>query len=229
MQKAAFKCNTQLLKPKTGITYTKVSYIHENRLKRIRTFLEKYENYNELVLAVDVILDNFSFGMEAEKFEDALKIIGELLGYISQRPDKEIRKGPDNLWCGVNNQYSFFECKSEVEGTRTEISKHEAGQMNNHCAWFEEQYGADTNVNRFLIIPTKNLSYCADFTHEVRVIRRSKLKLLKDNIKRFIKELKPYELSEISDLTLQQFLDLHKLNMSDLVETYSESYFHKSK
>ncbi len=229
LQKAAFKCNTQLLKPKTGITYTKVSYIHENRLKRIHTFLEKYDSYNELVLAIDEILDNFSFGMEAEKFEDALKIIGELLGYISQRPDKEIRKGPDNLWCGVNNQYSFFECKSEVEGTRTEISKHEAGQMNNHCAWFEEQYGADTNVNRFLIIPTKNLSYCADFTHEVRVIRRSKLKLLKDNIKRFIKELKPYELSEISDLTLQQFLDLHKLNMSDLVETYSESYFHKSK
>ena len=172
---------------------------------------------------------NFPASIPKEKFEDALKIIGELLGYISQRPDKEIRKGPDNLWCGANNQYSFFECKSEVEDTRTEISKHEAGQMNNHCAWFEEQYGAEANVNRILIIPTKNLSYCADFTHEVRVIRRGKLKLLKDNIKRFIKELKPYELTEISASTLQHFLDLHRLNMSDLVETYSESYFHKIK
>ena len=167
--------------------------------------------------------------MEAEKFEAALKIVGELLGYISQRPDKEIRKGPDNLWCGANNLYSFFECKSEVEDTRAEISKHEAGQMNNHCAWFEEQYGLEASVNRFLIIPTKNLSYCADFTHDVRVIRRGKLKLLKDNIKRFIKELKPYELSEVSDSTLQQLLDLHKLNIYDLVETYSENYFHKNK
>lgn len=148
LQKSAFKCNSQLLKPKTGINYTKVSYIHENKLKRIRMFFEKYENYNELSLAVDEILDNLSFGIESDKFELALKSAGELLGYISQRPDKEIRKGPDNLWCGINNQYNFFECKSEVEETRGEISKHEAGQMNNHCAWFEEVYGTETNVNR---------------------------------------------------------------------------------
>lgn len=229
LQKAAFKCNSQLLKPKTGIDYTRVSYIHENRLKRIHTFLEKYGGYNELSLAVDELLDNLSFGIEAEKFESALELIGELMGYISQRPDKEIRKGPDNLWCGTNNQYIFFECKSNVEEKRGEISKHEAGQMNNHCAWFEEQYGIEANVNRFLIIPTKDLSYYADFTHDVRIIRRGKLKLFKENIKSFIKELKPYELSEITDDTLQRLIDVHKLNTSDLVDTYSEEYYHKTK
>lgn len=229
LQKSAFKCNSQLLKPKTGINYTKVSYIHENRLKRIRLFFEKYENYNELSLAVDEILDNLSFGIEADKFELALKNVGELLGYISQRPDKEIRKGPDNLWCGINNQYNFFECKSEVEETRGEISKHEAGQMNNHCAWFEEVYGTEANVNRFLIIPTKNLSYYANFTHKVRIIRRGKLKLFKENIKKFIKELKPYDLTEISDDTLQRIIDEYKLNAINLVDTYSEEYYHKTK
>ena len=229
LQKSAFKCNSQLLKPKTGIDYTKISYIHENRLKRIHEFLERYENFSELNLAVDEILDNLSFGMEAEKFESALKSIGELLGYMSQRPDKEFRKGPDNLWCGTNNQYNFFECKSEVDENRGEISKHEAGQMNTHCAWFEEQYGIETKVNRFLIIPTKNLSYYADFTHNVKIIRRGKLKLFKDNIKKFIKELKPYELSEITDNTLQRLLDTHQLNASNLVDTYSEEYYHKTK
>lgn len=229
LQKTAFKCNSQLLKPKTGISYTKVSYINENRLKRIHMFLKTHENYNELALSVDEILDNLSFGMEAEKFESALKSIGELLGYISQRPDKEIRKGPDNLWCGTNNQYSFFECKSEVDELRKEISKHEAGQMNNHSAWFEKEYGAETNVNRFLVIPTKNLSYCADFTHEVRIIRRGKLKLFKENIKKFIKELKPYDLSEITDDTLQGFINIHKLNASDLVDVYSETYYHNTR
>lgn len=229
LQKAAFKNNSQLLKPKAGIDYTKVSYIHENRMKRMHAFLKKYGSYSELSLAVDVILDNLSFGMEAEKFENALKLIGELLGFISQRPDKEYRKGPDNLWCGANNEYCLFECKSEVEETRGEISKHEAGQMNNHCAWFEEQYGTEVFVERFLIIPTKNLSYYADFTHEVRIIQRGKLKVLKENIKKFIKELKPYELSEITDETLQRLINLHKLNMSDFEDTYSERYYHKTK
>jgi len=229
LQKAAFKHNSQLLKPKIGIEYTKVSYINENRLRRIRDFLCKYDNYNEFNLEIDEVLDNLTFGMQAEKFEAALKTIGELLGYISQRPDKEIRKGPDNLWCGINNQFIFFECKSEVEETRGEINKQEAGQMNNHCAWFEEQYGKEIKVNRFLIIPTKRLSYYANFTHEVRIIRRGKLKLLKKNIKGFIKELKPYVLSEITDETLQALIDMYKLNPYDLVDCYSEEYYHNTK
>lgn len=229
LQKAAFKYNSQLLKPKTGIEYTKVSYIHENRLNRIHNFLTAFDNYNELVLSIDAILDNLSFGMEAEKFEKALKSVGELLGFVSQRPDREIRKGPDNLWCGISNQYLLFECKSEVEESRSEINKHEAGQMNNHCGWFEEQYGAETSVSRFLIIPTKTLSYSGNFTHDVRIIRRGKLKQLKDNIKKYIKELKPYELSEVKDDTLQHLLDLHKLNASDFMTEYSETYYHKAK
>lgn len=229
LQKAAFKYNSQLLKPKIGIEYTKVSYINENRLRRIRDFLCKYDNYNEFNLEIDEVLDNLTFGMQAEKFEAALKTIGDLLGYISQRPDKEIRKGPDNLWCGINNQYIFFECKSEVEETRGEINKQEAGQMNNHCAWFEEQYGKEVKVNRFLVIPTKRLSYYANFTHEVRIIRRGKLKLLKKNIKGFIKELKPYVLSEITDETLQALIDMYKLNPYDLVDCYSEEYYHNTK
>lgn len=229
LQKTAFKCNSQLMKPKTGIEYTKVSYIHENRLRRIYTFLNGFTSYSELHLSTDAILDNLSFGMDSDKFESALKSIGELLGFVSQRPDKEIRKGPDNLWCGINNQYLMFECKNEVEETRREINKHEAGQMNSHCAWFEEQYGIETKVSRFLIIPTKTLSYYGNFTHNVRIMRRGKLKQLKDNIKKFIKELKPYELSEITDESLQRLIDLHKLNASDFDTLYSEMYYHKTK
>lgn len=229
LQKIAFKKNSQLLKPKTGIEYTKVSYIHENKLNRIRNFLTASNNYTELYLSMETVLDNLSFGIEAEKFESSVRIVGELLGFISQRPDKEIRKGPDNLWCGVNNQYLLFECKSEVLEKRNSINKTEAGQMNTHCGWFDEEYGADTPVSRFMIIPTKNLSYAANFTHIIKIIRRNKLKLLKDNIRKFIKELKPYELSEIADETLQRLLDVHKLNISDFEETYSEKYYSEKK
>lgn len=125
-------------------------------MNRISSYLCQYKNYSELMLAVNEILDNLTFGMEADKFESALKNVGELLGFVSQRPDMEIRKGPDNLWCGTNNEYAFFECKSEVEETRQEITKHEAGQMNNHSAWFEKEYGSNVFVDRYMLIPTKN-------------------------------------------------------------------------
>lgn len=229
IQKSAFKKNFQLLKPSSGIDYTKISYIHQNRINNIRAYMRKFSDYSELSLAVNAILENLSFGTEATKFESALKDIGELLGYISQRPDKEIRKGPDNLWCGSNNYYLLFECKSEVSETRQEITKYEAGQMNNHCAWFEDQYGQNTKVDRFMIIPTKTLSYEGDFTHDVRIIRRNRLKRLKKQIKDFVKELKPYSLEELSDITLQKFLDLHYLNIEEFSAQYSEEYYHNLK
>lgn len=217
------------MKPKVGIEYTKVSFIHENRMNKIREYLNRYSNYNEFLLAVDEILDNLSFGIEADKFEAAFKEIGELLGFMSQRPDTEIRKGPDNLWCGTNNEYTFFECKSEVDESRQEISKHEAGQMNSHCAWFESEYGKNVTVNRYLVIPTKELSFYGDFTHEVRIIRKGKLRKFKESIKRFIKELKPYDLQDISDETLQRLINSYNLNMSDIREKYSEEYYHRTK
>lgn len=63
----------------------------------------------------------------------------------------------------------------------------------------------------------------------MRIIRRGKLKQLKDNIKKYIKELRPYELSDLKNDTLQHLLDMHKLNASDFMVEYSEAYYHKSK
>ena len=229
MQKADFKNNNQLLKPKSGIAYKKVSYINQNRLAKVRDFLVQFQNYGELQLATNEILDNLSFGINSNKFESSLQKVGEMLGFISQRPDKDIRKGPDNLWCGVENHYFIFECKNEVSDNREEINKHEAGQMNSHCAWFKSEYGDNVSVSRFLIIPTKNLSYQADFEHDVKIIRKGKLRDLKRNIKHFIDNLHSYSLPDISDDTLQKLLSEHHLDIEDLKIRYSENYYHKIK
>ncbi len=226
IQKSAFQSNLQLLKPKDGINYKKLEYINENRIKRIKSWIERHISYDELYLSVDDILSNFSFGVDSEKFENSLWEIGNLLGFISQRPDKEFRKGPDNLWCGVDNKYFMFECKNEVDDSREDINKHEAGQMNSHCGWFESEYG-NSLVKRILIIPTKNLSYYANFTHDVQIMRKGKLKALKGNIKGFIKELKSYKINEISDDKLQEFLNTHNLSIEKLQSEYTEPYFKK--
>ena len=141
LQKTAFLKNHELLKPSEGISYQKLEFVHENRIKRIIEWISTHKNFQELMLSVDGVLSELEFGTSAEKFETALKELGLMLGFLSERPDKEFKKGPDNLWCGVSNQYFIFECKSEVNTDRQEINKHEAGQMNTHCAWFENQYG----------------------------------------------------------------------------------------
>lgn len=228
LQKSAFLKNNELLKPKEGITYKKLEYINENRTQRIMQYFKSYSNYQDLMLNVEGVLGDLEFGTSAEKFESALKEIGLMLGFLSERPDKEFKKGPDNLWCGVGSQYFIFECKSEVNIERQEINKHEAGQMNTHCAWFEGQYGQSI-VKRILIIPTKNLSYHGDFTHEVEIMRRNTLKNLRQNTKSFFKEFSKYDIQSMTDETIQAFLNTHKLDIESLKTLYSETYYKKQK
>jgi replicative superfamily II helicase len=227
LQKSAFLKNHELLKPSEGITYKKIEFINENRIKRISEWIKQHKGFQELMLSVEEVMSDLEFGVSAEKFEIAFKEVGLMLGFLSERPDKEFKKGPDNLWCGVSNEYFLFECKSEVNTDRQEINKHEAGQMNTHCGWFESQYG-ESPVKRILVIPTKNLSYHGDFTHKVEIMRRGKLKLLRSNVKSFFKEFNKYEIDSLTDEKMQEFINLHKLDIESLKTEYSEKYFKKS-
>lgn len=223
IQKSAFQNNLQLLKPREGISYKKIEFVNQSRVKRIREWIQQYDNYEEMMISLEGVIQNLTFGMPSEKFEVALKEVGEAIGFVSQRPDKEIKKGPDNLWCGIENQYILLECKNEVEDTRSEISKHEAGQMNSHSAWFESIYG-DAKCKRILIIPVIKLSYHADFTHPVEIMRKNTLNKLKTNIKGFYKEFAKYVLHEVSDERIQQLLNAHDLDISSITTNYSEPY-----
>ena len=227
LQKSAFLKNNELLKPSEGITYKKLEYVNENRTKRILEWIEMHKNFEELMLSVEGVLSELEFGTTAEKFEAALKELGLMLGFLSERPDKEFKKGPDNLWCGVGNQYFIFECKSEVNVERQEINKHEVGQMNTHCGWFENQYN-EAPVKRILIIPTKNVSYHGDFTHKVEIMRRGKLRNLRNVVKGFFKEFSKYKIDSLTDEKIQDFLNLHKLGIENLLTEYSENYYKKT-
>ncbi len=222
IQKNAFSSNHFLLKPKSGISYQKITIIEDNRIRNIRNWINNLKSNEELLLTIDNILNDFSFSVEADKFEQAVKEIGVMLGFVSQRPDKEYKKVPDNLWCGVRNEYIFYECKSEVSLDRPEISKTEAGQMNSHCGWFEEEYGDTVRVNRILIHPTRKLSYYGNFTHEVKVMRRNKLNELKKNIQSFFKEFLKHNIGDITDSTMSSYLVTHKLDFNSLFNNYCE-------
>ena len=223
IQKSAFLNNKQLLKPKEGISYKKVSFIDDNRIQNIFKWVKQYDSFDDMLISIDGIFSELTFGMPSEKFEAALSNLGEMLGFISERPDKEYNVGPDNLWCGTNNYYIIFECKSEVKNDRKAISKYEASQMNSHCAWFEETYGQE-KVKRILVIPTRLLSRDAFFTHQVEIMKKNKLKNLKSNVRSFFREFKDYDLGSIDAKTVNGFLSEHHLDMSSIFNSYSEEY-----
>lgn len=219
VQVSAFKKNNQLLKPQSGIVYSKIKYpLNHSRNIRIIQGINKYASYDELNVQLEDILSNLSFGMEAEKAENAFHKVGQILGYISQRPDKEIRKGPDVLWCVSDSKYMLIECKTEVLPTRKTISKIEAGQMEEHCAWFESEYGQDMFVP-ILVIHTEKLANDAYFSHDVKILTKKNLEKIKTQIRSFFREFKGYKFSSLDPEFINQKLATHNLYNDSFIET----------
>lgn len=225
IQKSAVKNNYGLLSPKGGVTYEKLEFINANCLSKIQNFIKEFNDHAELMLAIDEKISKTSFTEDSDDFEEGLKNIGRMLGFLSHRPDKEFKKGPDNLWSCGSNEYFLFECKNEVDESRKEISKTEASQLNSAIAWFNHEY-PEGKVSPVMVIHTKNLAKNANFLPNVRIMRKKKLDELKNNIKGFFRELNSYDLENVTDAKIKEFLAIHKLDLKSLKEIYSEDYYH---
>lgn len=225
LQLNANKHNKYLLKPKSGVVFEKL-LIQQTRLELIRNWIGNYESFDQLIIAVDEVLFDLDFGNKSEKFERALLELGKMLGFGSDRPDKTFNAGPDNLWNVKGNEYILFECKNEVKETRAEISKSETGQMNNSCAWFNENY-PNAQVLNIMIVPTNRLAKGAAFIDEIRIMRSVELDRLKKATRGFFNDLKNYELSSIADSQYSQGIRLHRLELVDFRGSYSKEIYRR--
>src|SRR5437870_390467 len=120
LQVSAHSINRYLLKPREGMTFKKL-IINKARIENLKDWIGQFDNFDELKSHVAEILVGLEFGIKAEVFEWSLCELGKALGFGSERPDKEWKKGPDNLWNITNGSYLLFEDKSEVKKNRAEI------------------------------------------------------------------------------------------------------------
>jgi hypothetical protein len=222
LQKNAHKTNHSLLRPKEGMIFSKVPTLSpQRRLDRIKKWLASHELFEAVATELDAILTRLSFGVIADRFEQALKDLACTLGFESDRPDKEWKEGPDNLWGLRDNQYLLFECKSEVDMNRAEINKREADQMNRSSAWFKRYYPGST-VTRVLIIPPIALAAGAALNDEVLIMRKKHLDHLTNNVRAFFNEFHKLDLRDLSSGKIEEHLRAHKLMVDDLTSAYGQ-------
>ena len=221
LQEIAHNLNLYLLKP-DGVHYRPIPKINQNSLSLALSYIRKHNKHDDLSLHVDEIFVNLSFGVSANKFENALKEIGELLGYTSQRPDQEFKVGQDNLWMEpIERKFFVIECKNEVLTTRDAINKEEVGQMNNHIAWYEDNYKGEMQVSYIHIHATNKVSNQANYTKDVRIMTPEMLSAFKDHIKKYVKELSNYNIASINEGLIAEALRVNKLMPSDIVPCYT--------
>lgn len=221
LQIIAHKENHLLLKPASGVTIAKLTIISQGRIERIAKWVKDSKDYAELEVRLSDILGSLTFGSKAEKMERALDELSVALGFSGERPDKEWKEGPDNLWALDDTNYIVWECKGEVSLLRTEIHKSESEQMNRSSAWFDKHYPG-AQAKRILIHPSNLVPSSASFTHEVEVMRESELKRFVKTIKGFFKAFEALDFKNLSTLHIQQLLNMHKLSIPDILTGYTK-------
>ena len=93
--------------------------------------------------------------------------------------------------------------------------------MNNAVAWFRQNYG-ENKLKSILIIPTKKVGRGAGFNAAVEIMRNPDLKRLSKNVGAFFREFKAYDLKDLSEARIGQWLDIHDLSIDSLLAKYSE-------
>ncbi|KQO66649.1 MULTISPECIES: DEAD/DEAH box helicase family protein [Methylobacterium] len=220
LQVSAHRKNRLLLKPPTGVTVSKLTIVSQGRMERIADWVRGFGSYVEMDVTVSDILGRLVFGTKADNFEKALDELSRALGFAGERPDKEWKEGPDNLWALDDRRYLLIECKSEVDVARTEIDKREADQMNRSSTWFKKHYEG-MSATRFIIHPAGKIQSAAGFNDHVEGVRVNELRRLVKACRGFFKSFEAQDFADLSVRQIQKSIDAHKLSADDLSISYS--------
>lgn len=155
------------------------------------TFLaEQYDSATTLQLSVGAILNDITWDPDrTEDSEDGFRRLGELLGFVSTRPEKEFGAGPDNHWAMTPTTNAVIEMKTGVDRPDPELVKREVDQLSGSLNWDVEHNPEATIRVPVLVHPGVRRHREASPPPKTRVITVEELDALKEAVRAFAKEI----------------------------------------
>lgn len=186
---AAHAMEPGVIKPMHGATYKKLTpAIGQQAATLIANHQVRFMDVTSMKLFADELCSDLQFSPETSgKFEAAVNDLAWFLGIRGQRPEKEYKEGPDNLWALPNGAFLVIECKNG--GTsESGISKKDAGQLGQSVAWFGGRYPASTSVP-IILHRERTLGQGASLVTGMRVIDPVGLEKLRSKLRAFADQL----------------------------------------
>jgi hypothetical protein len=215
--------NPRVTKPMAGISYHKIESRVMDQARVCGDYLRKKSNDpNKIIIEINGLLESLIFKPNtADIFEESFKTIAQYIGFNSQRPEAECKKGPDVLWEIGNLKYFVIECKN---GATTEtINKHDCNQLNGSGEWFINTYDATCSFTPIMVHLSIRRDSFASLKANTRIINAEKLDLLRENIRNFIKSLCA-ENKINNDQEIKEKLIFYKLIADDFCDNYTLAF-----
>lgn len=221
IQTVALDHNSSLLRPKQGVAYVRLKGRAQEQAVSAATFLSgQYSNGTEAAAAINALLSDLIYDQDpntVEPFEQAVYDLGDHLGLVTQRPERDFKRGSDNLWALNETNYFVIECKSAV--TTDYIRKKDADQLAGSMNWFRAEYSHPATALPVLFHPVNRPNRDASLPAGTRIVTREDLESMKDSVRMWAMSLNDIDLSNPDEVGAR--LKLHKLSGQKIITTHS--------
>ncbi|SDY62790.1 Replicative superfamily II helicase [Geodermatophilus africanus] len=182
---------------------------------------EQFENATALQLSVGATLNDIAWDPDrTEAAEEGFRRLGELLGFVSTRPEKEFGTGPDNHWAMSPTTHAVIELKTGVTRPDPELIKDEVNQLSGSLNW-DIEHNPDATVRvPVLVHPGVHEHREASPPPNTRVITPEDLDRLKGSVRAFAQEIS-LEQGWARPATVTAALTKHNLIGSTIIQRHS--------
>jgi hypothetical protein len=217
---SAVSINRRVLKPLEGIAYHKLESAAMDQSRVCSEYLKsRHKDPNKIIIEINGILELLIFKPDTSNiFEESFRKLANYIGFNSQRPELEFKKGPDVLWETGALNYFVIECKNGA--TTKSIKKHDCNQLNGSAMWFESKYDISCTYTPIIIHPSSIFEHAASPHKKTRIIDSNCLDKLKENVLEFIKAICIDNSIHNID-KIREMLIFYKLRPHEILETFT--------
>ncbi|MEN6458203.1 MAG: DEAD/DEAH box helicase family protein [Thermoguttaceae bacterium] len=148
--------------------------------------------------AIDRVRSDLAYGPNTAAAEEAMRMLGVLLGLESTRPDAGKGTGPDNLWCGKGEVEAWgFDLKTGKE-TTSEYDKDDIGRAYIHAQWVRDNLPGRTNYHS-IVGHELRVSNLTNPSPSLDIIDLNGFRELADNVKRLLDSIDVGDKSNLED------------------------------
>lgn len=217
---AAHSLEPRVTKPLHGAVYKKLApAIGQQAATLIAYHDRRFLDGTDMKLFANGLCSDLQFSPNtSEKFEAAVNELALFLGISGQRPEKDYKEGPDNLWALPNGTFLVIECKNGVTAGDG-IAKKDAGQLGQSMEWFAARYPASAPTP-VMIHPERKLGQGASSVNGMRVIDVKGLEKLRKNLKAFALQLTDSDIASSASEVAKRLAQF-ELNADAFINAFS--------
>jgi len=217
--------NSRVTKPIAGISYSRISApLGGQAIAAFKAIQERFIDLNQFVFFVNALAADLYWDKNrTDVFEAAVRDLGYVLGFGSQRPEKDYRDGgPDNLWAMGDLKFLVIECKSGVDLDGRDISKDHCNQLLGAFSWFKRSYDQSCSATPILVHPSNRFGSDSSPSAEMRIIDSECLEKLRNAIRSYAKTIAA--LQSLDSKSVAKQLEHYGLLANNFINKYTVSF-----